>query len=439
MTTSPLQNWKATLLQTTQGITVVGTANVDALCIRGLPAGPLAVNDHGVVVQGAAGKDFTADVANVVSQIAPVASNVTSLIAKVKALEDVDAQHAAEVANINTKVASIVVGLQHATPAIDITDAPPAAPKPFEFYIVGAAPPSGAFAGHAHEVATWTGSAWVFETPAAGETRLVEAKAGNYTWNGTAWAKISDVTSIVPQLAQIAAQVVTLSANVEPRLVALESQVSTIPAKYVPLAGNCTIAGKITLGGELVATGLTSAPTGNVSPVGVDSAGNVVKLPIAASQMREGGFKPKMDATLFDASLATPTSGVPAADNSYIVAFDVRGWNGGIDVLVAPNGDSIKVNKKGFYLISFTYSVGQNWGSGGVFHYITKAAGDRDGSLALGFTNTINTITAWGYFNAGDDVFFGVDIPAGSGAFLPQATNVCGTGTVGSIAYLGDA
>ncbi|KPL68943.1 hypothetical protein SZ64_13035 [Erythrobacter sp. SG61-1L] len=54
--------------------------------------------------------------------------------------------------------------------------APPAAPDPGECWLIGAAP-SGAWAGHAGELACWSAGAWIFAPPRDG-MRLLDRSTG---------------------------------------------------------------------------------------------------------------------------------------------------------------------------------------------------------------------------------------------------------------------
>jgi predicted small lipoprotein YifL len=73
--------------------------------------------------------------------------------------------------------------LSHDLPVEDILNDPPTlgAHDVDRVWIVGTAP-TGAWAGHANEIAEWTGTAWSFEAPNEKDARLVEADGKVYRW-----------------------------------------------------------------------------------------------------------------------------------------------------------------------------------------------------------------------------------------------------------------
>ncbi len=70
--------------------------------------------------------------------------------------------------------------------ARDLRNAPPAAPAEGAAHLVGAAP-TGAFAGHAGALATFTDGAWRFDTPAAGWLCWLSDEAAALVFDGAAW------------------------------------------------------------------------------------------------------------------------------------------------------------------------------------------------------------------------------------------------------------
>lgn len=77
---------------------------------------------------------------------------------------------------------------------------PPAAPVDGRSWIVAAAP-TGAWAGQAGKVATWSGGAWVFAAPTIGQLVWIEDEARIVVWSGSAWidpvaAGIAAVTAL---------------------------------------------------------------------------------------------------------------------------------------------------------------------------------------------------------------------------------------------------
>jgi len=63
-------------------------------------------------------------------------------------------------------------------------NAPPGSPATGYRVIVGGSP-TGAFVGHAGEIAQWTGAAWVFTTPRPGTTTFVKDEALSYQQTAT--------------------------------------------------------------------------------------------------------------------------------------------------------------------------------------------------------------------------------------------------------------
>lgn len=99
-------------------------------------------------------------------------------------------------AEVDTRLNAVVSGLEHGVSAVAITNDPPTTPVDDEVYIVGTTP-TGAFVGHANELAVWSGTAWTFAAPQAKEAHLVEDQAAVYAWNSTTrlWAKVAQGTT----------------------------------------------------------------------------------------------------------------------------------------------------------------------------------------------------------------------------------------------------
>jgi hypothetical protein len=96
---------------------------------------------------------------------------------------------------IDAKFDTLVLGLEHGQAVQSIQNDPPTTPTPYEFFIVGTVP-TGAWVGHANNVAWWNGTAWQFQMAQAKESRLVEDQQATYTWNGTsAWVKVATATT----------------------------------------------------------------------------------------------------------------------------------------------------------------------------------------------------------------------------------------------------
>lgn len=78
--------------------------------------------------------------------------------------------------------------LVHLT-ALDRRNTPPESPAGGDAHLVGDAP-TGAFAGHADAVATFDGSAWRFDTPAAGWIVWLAADEAALVFGGAGWADL---------------------------------------------------------------------------------------------------------------------------------------------------------------------------------------------------------------------------------------------------------
>lgn len=65
------------------------------------------------------------------------------------------------------------------------TDTPPGDPVPGQCWVVGDSP-SGAWSGHAHALAGWTGGGWRFVAPTPGLT-VSTGGDGFARWDGSAW------------------------------------------------------------------------------------------------------------------------------------------------------------------------------------------------------------------------------------------------------------
>ena len=91
---------------------------------------------------------------------------------------------------IDSRFTALVGGIAHGVAVDSIAATPPAAPQAGHEYIV-APGATGAWAGHENKVAIWHNNAWQFVAPHTGDTHLVEDQQSQYTWNGTAWVKVS--------------------------------------------------------------------------------------------------------------------------------------------------------------------------------------------------------------------------------------------------------
>lgn len=79
-------------------------------------------------------------------------------------------------------------------PALGWQSTPPVSPTEGDRYVVKPTG-SGAWAGQNHKIATWSGSAWTFETPVEGHLATYKDSTGRLAqiwFNGTVWASQSD-------------------------------------------------------------------------------------------------------------------------------------------------------------------------------------------------------------------------------------------------------
>lgn len=91
---------------------------------------------------------------------------------------------------VDGKLAAITTGMVHSQSVEAIRNDPPTSPATLSTYIAGTAP-TGAWAGRANQLATWSGTAWTFEAPQSGESHLVEDVSETWHWTGTAWVKVA--------------------------------------------------------------------------------------------------------------------------------------------------------------------------------------------------------------------------------------------------------
>jgi microcystin-dependent protein len=108
-----------------------------------------------------------------------------------KKWEAIDSPQVLTIADVKAEIDKSVSGLTHGLAVIDITNNPPATQTLEDLYIVGSSP-IGAWLGQANQLAHWDGAKWVFTAPVKGETHLNDNGNENWTWNGTAWVKVSN-------------------------------------------------------------------------------------------------------------------------------------------------------------------------------------------------------------------------------------------------------
>lgn len=90
---------------------------------------------------------------------------------------------------IESKIDSLLSGIEHGAAVTSIASAPPAKPVEGEMHIVGATP-TGDFAGHKNQIALYESGAWTFTSPLPNEAHLNEADNSVYHWSGMAWNKV---------------------------------------------------------------------------------------------------------------------------------------------------------------------------------------------------------------------------------------------------------
>lgn len=78
------------------------------------------------------------------------------------------------------------IGFQLSVKDRDLT-APPGTPANGDQYII-AASPTGAWAGHATEIATWDGTAWLFDAPRLGWTAYLEDEQKLTVYRAGTWS-----------------------------------------------------------------------------------------------------------------------------------------------------------------------------------------------------------------------------------------------------------
>jgi hypothetical protein len=86
---------------------------------------------------------------------------------------------------VNEALARIDLAVQGAVAGAGV-DAPPVSPETGACWLVGAAP-IGAWAGHAHELAGWTSSGWIFVPPREGMQFWLGSTQGNARFQGGEW------------------------------------------------------------------------------------------------------------------------------------------------------------------------------------------------------------------------------------------------------------
>jgi hypothetical protein len=90
--------------------------------------------------------------------------------------------------------------------------APPATPGEGERWIVGAGA-TGAWAGHADDIAAWQDGAWWFSTPRSGWIAFVADEGTLLAWNGSAWGDLFAAVTSIQNLARLGVGAAADAAN----------------------------------------------------------------------------------------------------------------------------------------------------------------------------------------------------------------------------------
>jgi hypothetical protein len=86
---------------------------------------------------------------------------------------------------LQDQIDAIQTGITHGIAVIDIANAPTSSNTGDRFIVDTA--PTGAFAGHAGDIAEMVLGSWVFNKPSVGDSHFVDARQLSAIWNGTAW------------------------------------------------------------------------------------------------------------------------------------------------------------------------------------------------------------------------------------------------------------
>ncbi|MCS0501371.1 tail fiber domain-containing protein [Ancylobacter mangrovi] len=163
-------------------------------------------------------------------------------------------------------------------------NAPPGAPVLDDIYVVGGAP-TGAFAGHANQLAQWTGTDWAFTVPASGWHVASEANGLTYAWLGGAWGLTAGVSSVVGQVGAVTATQIGAALQAGGGLVrTLAGRTGDVTA--ADMASD--LLGAIGYAPVQEGTGVSQA-TGYAIKIGAEPAANAVRLTVNSTDF--GRFK----------------------------------------------------------------------------------------------------------------------------------------------------
>lgn len=162
---------------------------------------------------------------------------------------------------VNEAFRSLDVLVQPTVKDKDLT-APPGSPANGDAYIVGAGA-TGAWAGHADDVAAWYDNAWFFFPPKAGWVFYVQDESTDYAYSGSAWAPnapgtitVSDVGFTLQDNADATKQLKFELSGISTgttRTLTVPNATGTIAL----LSGTQTFSGNTTFSGTLTASNAT--------------------------------------------------------------------------------------------------------------------------------------------------------------------------------------
>lgn len=162
---------------------------------------------------------------------------------------------------VNEAFRSLDVLVQPTVKDKDLT-APPGSPANGDAYIVGAGA-TGAWAGHADDVAAWYDNAWFFFPPKAGWVFYVQDESTDYAYSGSAWAPnapgtitVSDVGFTLQDNADATKQLKFELSDISTgttRKLTVPNATGTIAL----LSGTQTFSGNTTFSGTLTASNAT--------------------------------------------------------------------------------------------------------------------------------------------------------------------------------------
>jgi hypothetical protein len=85
-------------------------------------------------------------------------------------------------------------GVEWQPSVISVLNTPPGSPTTDDRHLVGTSP-TGDYATHANEFATYNGSTWDFQVPTQGTSVVVDTPNGQLNYNGTAWINLGSIVN----------------------------------------------------------------------------------------------------------------------------------------------------------------------------------------------------------------------------------------------------